>query len=456
MSKSRARRFADIISGAEQVPAESLDNASVTAISDQVNTSTGFFDLPSGTTAQRPASPTDGATRFNTDSGSVEFYDGVNWLTTNLIPVINSISGSIYSGASSSISLNLSNATDKITVIFSESGVALAEVSDVAVASGIATVSTPSAVYGKTVGSTITVTSANQDGTPASNSVSTTIKALPSGGTVSSVGSYRVHTFTSSGTLSVPSGFSASAEYLIVGGGGGGGYDNGGGGGAGGFLEGSTSITANNYSVIVGGGGGYNTSVSQAGDGGSSSFANITALGGGGAGSQTNYGRNGGSGGGSGHPPPSRSYGGLGTAGQGNNGGGALYEGPNYPGGGGGGAGGAGETGTSSTDRGGDGGVGKQSNIDGNNYYYAGGGGGSAHQGGNDGGTGGLGGGGAGGSSTAGTAYGGGSARNSGGNTSSATGASGGANTGGGAGGGSHTTRGGNGGSGIVIIRYVI
>lgn len=37
--------------------------------------------LPSGTTAQRPASPTAGMTRFNTDLASYETYNGTSWTT---------------------------------------------------------------------------------------------------------------------------------------------------------------------------------------------------------------------------------------------------------------------------------------------------------------------------------------------------------------------------------------
>ena len=51
-----------------------------TAVSDQTNTSTGYFDLPSGTTAQRPVSPPIGATRFNSTLGGAEFYNGTNWV----------------------------------------------------------------------------------------------------------------------------------------------------------------------------------------------------------------------------------------------------------------------------------------------------------------------------------------------------------------------------------------
>ena len=45
------------------------------AVSDQANTSTGYFDLPAGTTAQRPASPSSGMVRFNTTYNQPEWYD---------------------------------------------------------------------------------------------------------------------------------------------------------------------------------------------------------------------------------------------------------------------------------------------------------------------------------------------------------------------------------------------
>jgi len=40
---------------------------------------TGSFTLPSGTTAQRPASASTGDLRFNTDEGGIEVYDGSAW-----------------------------------------------------------------------------------------------------------------------------------------------------------------------------------------------------------------------------------------------------------------------------------------------------------------------------------------------------------------------------------------
>lgn len=50
-----------------------------TAVSDQANSSTGYFDLPVGTTAQRPGSPTSGNMRYNTTTNSFEGYNGTAW-----------------------------------------------------------------------------------------------------------------------------------------------------------------------------------------------------------------------------------------------------------------------------------------------------------------------------------------------------------------------------------------
>lgn len=59
----------------------SWDVVTPAAVSDQANTSTGYFDLPAGTTAQRPGSPTTGAIRFNSELLKNEFYNGTKWVT---------------------------------------------------------------------------------------------------------------------------------------------------------------------------------------------------------------------------------------------------------------------------------------------------------------------------------------------------------------------------------------
>ena len=47
---------------------------------------TGNLQLPSGTTAQRPASPSAGMTRYNTDLSYVEVYNGSSW--NSLVPAV--------------------------------------------------------------------------------------------------------------------------------------------------------------------------------------------------------------------------------------------------------------------------------------------------------------------------------------------------------------------------------
>jgi hypothetical protein len=345
-------------------------------------TGTGGITIPSGTSAERPSGAV-GQTRYNTDTGSIEFYDGVTWIATNLIPTIDSISGDVYNGQASNITLTLTNATDIIDVVYSEGGIELAQDTGVSVSGGSATSAVPSAVYNQSVGDTITVSIKNQDGTPSSNSVNLTILGLPTGGSISSSGGYRIHTFNSSATFNVPAGFSKTAEYLIVAGGGGGGADNSGGGGAGGMLTGSTSISTNSYSIVVGGGGaGSGPSGGDSGpyatNGVNSTALGLTAIGGGGGGSAGGQnGQAGGSGGG-GAGEAANSQGGAGTAGQGNAGGNNVNSG----GGGGGGAGGAGQNGNIRfTDSGGNGGAGLASSISGSSQFYAAGGGGGNQNG---------------------------------------------------------------------------
>jgi len=57
----------------------STTGVSATSVSDQVNTSTGYFDLPAGTTAQRPGSPAVGMIRYNTTLARYEGYTATGW-----------------------------------------------------------------------------------------------------------------------------------------------------------------------------------------------------------------------------------------------------------------------------------------------------------------------------------------------------------------------------------------
>ena len=200
------------------------------------------------------------------------------------------------------------------------------------------------------------------------------------GGTITTSGGYRTHTFTSSGTLSVFGG--GNTEVLLVGGGGGGGTDtltNGGGGGGGVVQNASFAVSPGNISVTVGGGGAVLT------NGGNSVFSTLTAYGGGAGVNQTNNGADGASGGGAaGWNLSGTRYGGTGT--QGYNGGNVNGSDTDkgYASGGGGGAGQAGGNGgliTGNTWQAGDGGDGVSSSISGAATYYGGGGGGRGRAG---------------------------------------------------------------------------
>jgi len=62
--------------GAWATPSVSVTPANV---SDQNNTSTGYFDLPTGTTAERPVSPLVGMIRYNTTESKYEVYTSAGW-----------------------------------------------------------------------------------------------------------------------------------------------------------------------------------------------------------------------------------------------------------------------------------------------------------------------------------------------------------------------------------------
>jgi hypothetical protein len=289
------------------------------------------------------------------------------------------------------------------------------------------------------------------------------------GGTVTTTGDFRVHTFTGDGNFVVsnaglPAG-STAVDYLVVAGGGGSG---GGGGGAGGHRTsfpspgcnaGAFPVSAQTYPITVGAGGtagAPNAFANCAGNGSNSVFSTITSTGGGKGGKEITNGSPGGSGGGSSGPGTS---GGSGNTppvspSQGNNGGAGTSPTPQATSGGGGGAGGAGSDGASSPGAGGNGGPGTANSITGSPVTRAGGGGGGSRYSNNPSvspfapvqAAGGPGGGGNGG-------YG---MNQDTGPQANHVGADGTANTGGGAGGtsGGNSAIGAAGGSGVVIIRY--
>ena len=296
---------------------------------------------------------------------------------------------------------------------------------------------------------------------------------VATGGTITTSGDYKIHTFTGPGTFTVCTVATCATQnlvsYMVIAGGaaGGNGSTGGGGGGAGGYRElvsptspytGSPTqgyptpgnritVTATGYPIAVGGGGAGVSAPNVGNAGSNSTFSTITSNGGGGGGAWSSGGAaNGGSGGGqakcgsptaggSGNTPPT-------TPAQGSDGGGKGY----YQQAGGGGATAVGQDGNnppspatrSPTE--GNGGTGATSSINGTPTQRAGGGaGGYADT-----------------SPVPGagkaTATGGGS--QGGGQGSDASNAT--VNTGGGGGGSGNpsSSASGAGGSGIVIIRY--
>ena len=297
------------------------------------------------------------------------------------------------------------------------------------------------------------------------------------GGTVTTSGDYKIHTFTSDANFVVSCAGNASGSdkvsYMVIAGGGAGssglGSNAGGGGGAGGFREGKCSsdpytdspldagaglsVPAATYPITVGGGGAAQPSSGGRGaQGSTSTFSTISSAGGGagGAGSSTPGPKDGGNGGSGGGKAGSDVPGNNQVAGTGNTppvsppqgqpgGGGTSTPGTSgdKEGFGGGGATEAGQVGESAAGQSGRGGAGATTSINGTPTQRAGGGAGGA---------------GAGGSS--GTASGGGGTGSFG--SSVNNGNAGTANTGGGGGGGANgaPSNGNAGGSGIVIIRY--
>jgi hypothetical protein len=288
------------------------------------------------------------------------------------------------------------------------------------------------------------------------------------GGTITTSGDFKFHTFTGPGTFCVSAGGGpvSKTDYLVVAGGGSGGQNHGGAGGAGGYRESSGTssggysasplgacvsalpITAQAYPITVGSGGASGPGVGNTGS--NSIFSTITSAGGGGGGGFGPDGANGGNGGGGGGGSPGTSPLGGGNKGTGNtppvsppqgNPGGNGSSGPDAGNGGGGGGAtvaGGDSSGTSiNAGVSGAGGNGATSSINGTPTVRAGGGSGGRWGSGSVG-SAGTGGGGTGGTippapaATAGTA-----------------------NTGGGGGGGADGNGvGGAGGSGLVIIRY--
>lgn len=371
--------------------------------------------LPSGTTSERPSSPTVGLIRYNTTEDVIEGYDG-SWKKFTTSSGTQTASNTITADTSTQTKVKLNLISEFYTT----------------------------GAYQLPVGTTAQRPDPSANGMIRYNTTTNKFEGYKDGDWL----------------YFETEGYFYNISYLVIAGGGSGGNGGGvggGGGGAGGYrssysgdtLSGGggtveTPIQANVgtvYTVTVGAGGNggvgytiaqYNTGVASSVS--ATGMTTISTVGGGSGGgyidSSGTITVNGGSGGGYGS---GTGYtGGTGTANQGYGGG---TGGSVYHAGGGGGAGSVGGNGNS-----GSGGSGQSSSITGTAVVRAGGGGGGANtwQGGGSVGSGGTGGGGAGGRRTS--------------SSAETTPGNGTANTGSGGGGGGRITNG-YGGSGIVILR---
>jgi hypothetical protein len=411
------------------------------------------FQLPSGAdiVAQSGSTITIAAGATITNSGTATGFGAtgaVNWDTTKKTTGFTAVSGNGYfcdtTSAAFTVTLPLSPSAGAI--------VAIADYNGTAFTNNITVGRNSSNINGSAADFTISINYASisfvyVDATAGWRSVDTSnIKDVQNqfvsatGGTITTCGNFKIHTFTGPGTFTVNTTGSGSStvDYLVIAGGGAGNSYGGGGGGAGGYRTtfpspgcnaGSFSVTAQAYPITVGAGGASQSS------GNPSVFSTITSTAGGKGGVFANGTSGGSGGGGSGIPG-----GGTGGAGntppvsppQGSNGGNGQYTNcGSWRSGGGGGASAVGANGTPTAA--GNGGAGLANSITGSPVTRAGGGGGAAYGPGTQG-TGGPGG--------------GGNAAN--------PGVAGTANTGSGGGGGSicAAPSSGLGGSGVVIIRY--
>ena len=73
-------------------------------VSDQDNTSTGYFDLPNGTTAQRPTAAS-GMIRYNSTLNLAEYYDGTSWKAIDSPPTVTSVTPDNFDTAGDTINI---------------------------------------------------------------------------------------------------------------------------------------------------------------------------------------------------------------------------------------------------------------------------------------------------------------------------------------------------------------
>jgi hypothetical protein len=180
-----------------------LSNLAVTASS-----STGAAKIPSGTTAERPASPVVGQIRLNTTSGTLEFYTGTSWGSIATFP--QPPTSLVATDVGTSRAYNNGAASIAFTAAAADGGSTITSYRFKSNPSNIATVvstTSPQIATGLASNTSYTFTgyaiNSIGDSAESSASSSVTITTVPQAPTIGTV------TVSSPGTVSVP--FTAGA-----------------------------------------------------------------------------------------------------------------------------------------------------------------------------------------------------------------------------------------------------
>ncbi len=258
-------------------PAGAGGSANATAVSDQINNSTGYFDLPSGTTAQRPGSPPSGAVRFNTTTGYGEIYNPTAnaWLQFGVSPTLNVEYLVVGAGGGATGGIAGTNygsgGAAGVLRTGTTSGVALSTSLPVTIGGGGSGVGGGGATAGSgssSIFNTITATGGSGAGSGFAGANNADFSGAANGGGGTNAGGGAGAGGNGSnmtGGTGVQNSLSGTAIYY--GGGGGGGPT--GSGGQGGGGNGTSSVGGGSGTVNRGGGGGGTASNVTGGTGGS-------------------------------------------------------------------------------------------------------------------------------------------------------------------------------------------
>ena len=329
------------------------------AVYDATTSSTGYFALPSGTTAQRPGTPSNGFIRYSTTSNKLEGYINNTWqqILSATVPGAPTIGTATATSGTT--------ATVAFTAPASDGGSPITSYTVTSSPGGITATGTssPITVSGLTAGTTYTFTVAatNAIGTGASSASSNAITwsytvnyvvlggGGGGGGYPAARGGGGGSGYVSNGSFSTGGGLTGT---ITIGGAGSGSTGTGSNGGSSSFAYNGNTYTGNGGSGAAttggaGGSGGGGWSQSSIGGAGGSSGNNGSSgtNSGGGTGSGNSLASGGGGGGGSGGTMASGGSGTYGNGGNGGNDGQAGLAPSSGRGGGGGGGGGSGTTG---------------------------------------------------------------------------------------------------------------